>query len=63
MISLDLASGTRAIYLRRLYKGFSSKLPEVYPGRQIPEECRKAKRQKRCDNNTDEYIILNVNNI
>lgn len=44
---LDMVSGKRTIYSRRLNKGLRSKFPEVYSGRQKPEEGDSKQQSKR----------------
>lgn len=62
-IILDMASGTREVYPRRLNKGFSFDFPVGYTDRYTPGGGRRAHRPKRCDNNQkDEDNSLRVNN-
>lgn len=56
-MSLDMNIGTKTIYSRRLNKGFSSKHPEGYPGRQALEEGQSTQRPKRNNNN---YVISTI---
>lgn len=62
-IYIDMDSGPKTNYTRRSSYGFSSKFPEVYPDRQIPEEVWRSQRLEtlRCrNNNKDENICPNV---
>lgn len=60
---LGIDSKTRKIFLRRLSKVNSSKLPEYYPNRQTLELVQRAQQAKHCENNDrDEDISPNVYN-
>lgn len=58
---LDMNRDVKQSASVELHKGFSSESPVGCTSQYVPDERQEAQRSKRCENNKNENICLNVN--